>query len=77
MQLQLIRNTNHTADELTQKDAFLDSYMGKIYRNSAGERYGTEIMSMGLEWMYNSPAAFAEGDLEMFAFVYATARGMV
>lgn len=65
----------YRASEMTKKDAFLSPYMGKVYRMSNGTVYGTEIISMGLEYMMNDPASFAEGDFDMFSFVYDTMRG--
>lgn len=56
--------------EVTKKDKFIDSYMGRIYRGNA-----TEITSMGLELMYEDPYKFAKKDPEMFDFIYNLVRG--
>ena len=63
-------NRGYDSDEITKKDKFMHPYMGKIYRGNA-----SEITSMGLEYMYSKPVAFAKKDPEMFDFIYNVARG--
>ncbi len=63
--------------EMTRPDRFVNSYMGKEYRDPPGDGdyYATEIVSMGLEQMMNNPDTFAERDPDYFDFVYSTVRG--
>jgi len=62
--------------EVTKKDKFLDPYMGKQYRRTPDETpYATEIVSMGVEYMYAKPLDLAEKDPEYFDFMYDLMRG--
>lgn len=61
----------YPSTELTRKDKFLHEYMGKDYGGQA-----TEIVSMGLEWMYTKPAILASRDADMFDFIFRLARGL-
>lgn len=56
--------------EMAKRDKFLDPYMGKIYPHGA-----TEIVSMGMEWMWVDPAAFAARDPDYFTFIFDLLRG--
>lgn len=57
-------------DEVAKPDKWTNVYMGKktVEGNS-------EILSMGMEKMYNNPVSFAQKDPEYFAFVWNTLRG--
>lgn len=57
-------------DEVTRRDKWLHPYMGKDYGRDA-----TEIVSMGLEWMYAEPQRLAEDDPEYFDFIFDLVRG--
>lgn len=57
-------------NELTRRDKFIEEYMGKDYGRQA-----TEIVSMGLEWMYTKPAMLASRDADMFDFIFNLVRG--
>ncbi len=50
--------------------------MGKEYIDRNGNRYATEVLSMGLEFMYNRTAEFARRDPEMFDFIFDLVRGL-
>jgi len=56
--------------EKTRKDEFINPYMGKDY----GER-ATEVVSMGLEYMYAEPDRLAREDAGYFDFMYDLLRG--
>ena len=63
--------------EKTRKDKFFKSYCGKVYSLN-GEYYSadaTELMSMGLERIFENPVEFAKEDREYFDFVIANIRG--
>lgn len=63
--------------EQTRVDRFLHPYMGKNYVSRAtGERYATEILSMGLEMFYTDPRRLARQDPDYFDFVYSVVRGI-
>ena len=66
----LTGNPHYGADERAWKDKFLDPYMGKDYHGEA-----SEILSMGMEYLYRYPQLFAQHDPEYFAFVYNRLRG--
>lgn len=57
-------------DEVAKKDKWLEPYMGKDYN-----RDYTEIISMGVQYMYEKPAEFAREDPGMFEFIYNLLRG--
>ena len=57
-------------DEMFKKGKFIDNYMGKVYPNA------TEILSVGLEYMYNNPMKLMTKDPEMFDFVIDIIRGV-
>lgn len=59
------------ADEVAKPDRFIDPYIGR--RNS--ER-SSEIVSMGLQYMYEDPIRFAREDPDMFDFIYDLVRGL-
>lgn len=52
------------------KDKFEDAYVGKDYGDRA-----TEIVSMGLEYLWRDPAGFARRDPDFFDFVIGLIRG--
>jgi hypothetical protein len=60
------------AHEIAAVDRWRDPYAGKKY---GAEYYATEVLSMGLQWMYDNPVAFAEEDPEHFNFTLAMIAG--
>ncbi len=50
-------------------------YCGKDYVDIHGQRIATEILSMGLEALYNDPAGFAAKDPEYCQFVIGVIQG--
>lgn len=65
----LTGNTKFRRDEVAKKDGFFDPYCGKIYDDA------TEIMSMGVQRLFEEPNRFAQEDREYFDFVLANLRG--
>ena len=61
-------------DEMTRKDAFPEPYCGKVYGN-ADFQLATEILSMGLQYMAEDPAKFAQADPEYFDLIWDIAHG--
>jgi hypothetical protein len=61
--------------EKTRRDKFLDPYMGKEYKDLRGNRYGTEIVSMGVEYLYANPFKLAMEDADYFDFLFDLIRG--
>ncbi len=61
--------------EQTRPDKFIEPYMGKEYYSAARGRYGTEIVSMGVEYMWAAPERLAKDDPDCFDFVYDLLRG--
>lgn len=56
-------------DEVTTPDRFSNPYTGKRYDGGA-----TEVVSMGLEYMYADPAQFAKDDPDYFDFIFNLVR---
>lgn len=60
----------YKANEVTKVDKWINPYIGKVY--SSGR---TEVVSMGMEMMWDDPQAFAARDSEHFDFIYDLLRG--
>ncbi len=60
----------YDAHEYTKVDKFRNPYIGKQYGFS-----GTEVLSMGLEYMVDDAVAFAKEDPEMFDLIYDIIQG--
>lgn len=60
----LVPNSNYEKDEIAKKDNFFRPYCGKIYQDGA-----TEILSMGLQEIYENAIDFSKNDPEYFNFV--------
>lgn len=58
-------------DEVTKRDRWLHPYMGKYYPTEGI----TELISMGVEYLYRDPIGFSRDDPEMFDFIYDLVRG--
>jgi hypothetical protein len=74
----LFPGEGYSDDELTKVDLFLHPYIGKEYRDGFGNRYASEVLSMGLEWLLRdtSPgASFAKNDPWFFQLIYIILRG--
>ncbi|MCP5041089.1 MAG: hypothetical protein GY944_08655 [bacterium] len=56
--------------EVAWEDKFIDAYMGKKYTTAS------EIMSMGLEYIYAEPLTLIDGDPGYFDFVVDSLRGI-
>lgn len=53
-------------------------YTGKVYQGrKSGATYATEVVSQGLQRMFENPIDFAKRDPDHFAFTYDYARGKV
>ena len=70
-------NKGYKSGEKTKKDNFFSPYCGKLY--NCYESYisadATELMSMGVQRLFENPKQFAKEDREYFDFVIANLRG--
>lgn len=57
--------------EVAKKDKFIEAYMGKVY---AGSR-STELLSMGMELLWDDPVRLAQEDPDYFDFIFQLLRG--
>lgn len=57
-------------DEFSKAMGVIGPYAGKIYSGKV-----TEILSMGVQFLYTDPAGFAKNDPEYFAFVVGVLNG--
>ena len=57
--------------EKAYEDDFLTPYVGKVYNTG-----DTEIVSMGLEWMFNNPAEFHAKDPDHFDLILRILKGV-
>ena len=69
-----LTNKQYGIDEVSKPDRFPDPYVGKIY-DDKGKGISTEVISMGLEYLYTDARRFAQQDPEYFMFMYDTLRG--
>ena len=72
-QTQFLRNVtgrSYSSSEKTKVDKWISPYIGKLYVDK-GDQYATEILSMGLEYMYEDPLLLYEKDKDMFMFIYS------
>ena len=67
---------NYKETEIAKKDRFFSPYVGKIYKKN-NEYWGTEILSMGVEELYNHPIDFYKKDKEYFNFIVAVLRNQL
>ena len=58
----------YDANEWTYRDEFFDIYIGKEYNT------GSEVLSMGLEYLYKDPIKLMKKDANMFDFLINTIR---
>ena len=61
----------YEAHEEARDGGFIDPYVGKEYV-VGNKRVSTEIVSVGLEYLYRDPVALAERDPDFFDFLIAT-----
>lgn len=86
----LTGNSNYRADEVAKKDKFLEPYDGKKpyverrgkwnpvtrqYENITEKIVATEIVTRGMEYLWQNPAQFASEQPEYFDFIYKILRG--
>ena len=67
----LFPSHGYKADEVTKKDKFKDAYTGRLYPQGDA----SEILSMGVQYLYDDPIGFAQTDPAHFKFVVNTLRG--
>lgn len=86
--LKQITGKNYFDDiEVAVEDDFKDAYVGKYYgvnwRDFAGGRqgkvdwdtvYASEVISMGVEYLYGNPVKFAKDDPDYFDFMFEVLR---
>lgn len=62
---------NYHPSERAWPDVFLDPYMGKDYQGR-----GSEIVSMGIEFLLVDPFRLARPDPDFFVFLFSALRGV-
>jgi DNA (cytosine-5)-methyltransferase 1 len=81
----LTGNSRYENDEFAVKDEFAVPYIGKYYPEPSlawkpgmpfdwEDAYASEVISMGLQYMYENPAYFAQRDPDMFDFIFDVLR---
>ena len=58
-------------------DDFINSYIGRIYKDLNGNIKGTEIISTALELLFTKPHLLAQADPEQFKLAYNILRGIL
>ena len=69
--LKKLTGINYDNTEIAKPDKFFDPYCGKIYDRA------TEIMSMGVQRLFEEPEKFMKEDKEYFDFVIANLQGQI
>lgn len=69
-------NAAYGMSEIYRKGGFRNPYVGRVYGASETSRnykglHATEVISLGLEWMYKDPLGFYREDREHFEFIYS------
>lgn len=63
--------------EMGYRDRFITHYIGKVYSDDKPDNMGQEVVSMGLQYMYENPQRFYSQDPEHFKLIYAILRGLM
>lgn len=71
-----LKKDSMNGNEVTIKDDFYDAYVGRIYDDNREGSMGEEVLSMGLQAMYENPAEFYRNDKEHFLLTYAIMKGL-
>src|SRR5690606_2280943 len=69
------RKTGYKPDEVAYTDDFVDPYAGRFYTKNGkatGELRSTELITMGLQQLYENPAKFAKQDPEYAQWILET-----
>lgn len=69
--LKKLTGLKYNANEKAKTDKFFNPYCGKVYDNA------TEIMSMGIQRLFEAPGEFMKEDKEYFDFVIANLQGKI
>lgn len=64
-----------SGNEFARPDKFIQAYVGKEY-SLHGNRFATEVLSMGLQYLYEDPWEFRRRDPDMFDFIVRLALGV-
>jgi len=60
--------------EIFKRDKWMDNYIGKIYAHDNDNRASSEMITMGVQYLWEKPLDFAEKDPEFFDFTVAYVR---
>jgi hypothetical protein len=78
--LKKLTGKNFRADEVIYEDDFFSPYCGKIYKTAKPsdkyykQYYATEIVSMGVQRLFENPVAFYLEDRDYFNFIFSLFR---
>lgn len=65
-------------NEVGYKSTFIEHYVGRVYPwEKAASPFGTEVISMGLQYMQQNPSDFYAMDPSHFRLIYALMRGLL
>ena len=62
-------------DEIFKRDKFTDRYTGKIYDFDSDKFSSSEIVSMGIQKLWQEPLTFAQTEPDFFDFIVSYLRG--
>lgn len=73
----LFPNSGYRWGEATKKDQWVDAYTGKVYPSDTKNKSASEIVSMGIQQLYDSPGKFINTDPQFFDFIVSYLRGSI
>lgn len=73
--LRKLTGIKYAAGEIAKPDQFFDPYVGKLYLDKSGKNRMTEVISMGIERLYDDPLGFSRDDPQHFDFIIGLLRG--
>jgi hypothetical protein len=69
--LKSLTGKSYRSNEIARPDKFDHPYVGKLYPSRNGKPVATEVVSMGLQSMYDDPVRFSTNDPDYFDAVWA------
>lgn len=72
---ELFPTANYGRNEKIKRDKWIEPYMGAIYDDDSPNKAASEIISMGVQMLYENPLELIQKDPEYFDFLIGYLRG--
>lgn len=73
----LHKGSGYRKDEVVKKDKWQSAYTGKVYSFDSDISSSSELISMGIQQLYESPKRMIDNDPEFFDFIVSYLRGSI